>query len=196
MAGPLSPEAFKELASADCTVELATRAVETLHGMEINRVTYLEGLLSNDTPLTAFNTRFSPVDAEATEDQRVAREVALMRVKGELRTVADSASGKRVPPAKVRTEFLTRSAARFGGSLTNNLLVDSPMLAAILLDPGVYRSLRIPCDQAETQESTETRERLDGESVQVKIRPGSREPRSFSELTFALCGWLVAVEVA
>ncbi|KAF4738164.1 hypothetical protein FOZ63_028917 [Perkinsus olseni] len=68
MAGPSSPEAFKELASADCTVELATRAVETLH-----------------------------VSAEAIEDQRVAREVALMRVKGELRTVADSASGKRVP---------------------------------------------------------------------------------------------------
>ncbi|KAF4704337.1 hypothetical protein FOZ62_013795, partial [Perkinsus olseni] len=125
MAGPFSPEAFKELASADCTVELATRAVETLHGI---------------IPLLMWRRQGT---------KRVACEVALMRVKGELRTVADSASGKRVPPtggppAKVKTKFPTRSAARFGGSLTNNLLVDSSMLAAILLDPGVYRSLRIP----------------------------------------------------
>ncbi|KAF4700872.1 hypothetical protein FOZ62_024117, partial [Perkinsus olseni] len=93
-------------------------------------------------------------NAEATGDQRVARDVALMRVKGELRTVADLASGKRVPPAKPDQTPLGRLV--YVG-------------AAILLDPGVYRSLRIPCDQAETQESTETRERLDGESVQGRI---------------------------
>ncbi|KAF4649856.1 hypothetical protein FOL47_001678, partial [Perkinsus chesapeaki] len=127
-----------------------------LKSMGLDRLGDIEGVLANQELREALYKKFSPEVADASEDQKLARQVSLMRLKTELQAVVDATGGKRLPPAKLRVDFLSRSTTRYGGGLSNNLLVDPPMLAAIMLDPCVYRTLRVPSDQANAEDSTET----------------------------------------
>ncbi|KAF4649439.1 hypothetical protein FOZ61_001343, partial [Perkinsus olseni] len=152
---PISASAFKELASANCTEAMADEVVAALQSLGAERFVDIEGVLNNETLLSSFNKKLYAEEENETEHQKVKRCMAQERAKVELRSVLDSLSGKRVPVAQVRADYLTRASSKFGGFLSSNLTIDPVMLRSVFDDPGAFKQLRVSADQVMEEESVE-----------------------------------------
>ncbi|KAF4647967.1 hypothetical protein FOL47_003920, partial [Perkinsus chesapeaki] len=152
--------------------------------------------MNNEVLLEAFNKKLYPVEVDETDHQKVKRCMAQERAKVELKYVLDAISGKRLPVAQIRSDYLQRASSKFGGFISSNLSVDALMLRSIFDDPGSYKTLRVSVDRVTEVEAVEARETPDGRTVHVRKQSATKEPTSFGELVLVLAGWLTAVEVA
>ncbi|KAF4651162.1 hypothetical protein FOL47_000609 [Perkinsus chesapeaki] len=180
MPGDLTPESFREYASADCSEVMASRAVDALMLIGAEKLTDVSNVLDNETLMKAFNGKYFPEgqgDAEAVE-----RAMALKRVRSELKNVSEALMGKKLPPPQLRADYLSRAEERSGAPISSNLALE---------DSGP----EFPVEEI-GQEATGEEESADGVvDMLLRRRVKTRDPRSMSELLTLLGPWLAAVEV-